>query len=74
MSTEWKPKLPEQKPYCVICGEKVTAPPFIASKPKRGVAIYAHTACLQREKEDGHDTQPQKWTVPKCMTDQNPHK
>lgn len=56
MSNEWKPKLPKQKPYCTVCGEKVTAPPFMASKPKRGATIYAHTACLKREKEEKNDT------------------
>ena len=55
MSKEWQPKLPKQKPYCTVCGEPVTAPPFIATKPKRGTLIYAHTACLMGKKEDKND-------------------
>ena len=38
---------------CVICGEPVAAPPFIASKPRRGATIYAHTACLEQEQQGG---------------------
>lgn len=38
---------------CVICGESVTAPPFVASKPRRGAAtIYAHTGCLEKEQRE----------------------
>lgn len=38
---------------CAICGEPVTAPPFVASKPKRGATILAHTECLQKEQQGG---------------------
>lgn len=55
MSHEWTPKLPKHKTYCTVCGEPITAPPFIASKPKRGATIYAHTACLMQEKEEKRD-------------------
>ncbi len=38
---------------CTICGKPVTAPPFVASKQRRGSAtIYAHTACLEQEQRD----------------------
>ena len=56
MSKAWSPRLPKQKPYCTICGEPVTTPPFIASKPQKGTIIYAHTDCLKREKEEKNDT------------------
>lgn len=50
MSEERKPRLPKKHPpFCAICGEKITAPPFIASKPRRGRTIYAHTRCLEEE-------------------------
>ena len=55
MSHEWNPKLPERRPYCAVCREPVTAPPFIASKPKRGATIYAHTTCLKQEMEEKRD-------------------
>ena len=41
---------------CVICGEPITAPPFVASKPKRGATIYAHTSCLEHEQQGGGET------------------
>lgn len=41
---------------CAICGEPVLAPPFVASKPKRGATIYAHTACLEQEQQGGGET------------------
>ena len=37
---------------CVICGEKVTAPPFITSKPHRGPVMYAHTECFEAEQRE----------------------
>lgn len=52
----YNPKLPSEWEdcHCVICGEKVTAPPFIASKPRRGKRlILAHTACLEQEQQGG---------------------
>lgn len=50
MSKDQKqPKLPDPAPVCVICGEKVTCPPFIASKQRRGPTIYAHTSCFKEE-------------------------
>jgi hypothetical protein len=52
MSNEWTPKLPKRRTYCTVCGEPITAPPFIASKPKRGATIYAHTTCLKTGQED----------------------
>ena len=48
---EWEPKLPSEweNCHCVVCGEKVLAPPFIASKPRRGKGlIIAHTHCLKQ--------------------------
>lgn len=47
---EWTPKLPSQYEncHCVVCGEKVLAPPFVASKPRRGAGlIIAHTHCIK---------------------------
>lgn len=44
-------KLPESPPRCVICGGRVAGPPFIASKPRRGTTIYAHTLCFKKEQE-----------------------
>lgn len=38
---------------CVICGEPITAPPFVASKPRRGAVVYAHTICLEQEQRGG---------------------
>lgn len=50
MSEERKPRLPKKHASCcVICGESVTDPPFIASKPRRGPTMYAHTRCLKEE-------------------------
>jgi hypothetical protein len=38
---------------CAICGEPVLAPPFVASKPRRGGAtIYVHTECLEQEQQE----------------------
>lgn len=48
---EWNPQLPGLATgdcHCVVCGEKVLAPPFIASKPRRGKGqIIAHTHCIR---------------------------
>lgn len=50
MSEERKSRLPKKHaPRCVVCGEEITDPPFIASKPRRGRTIYAHTRCLEEE-------------------------
>lgn len=53
MSEAWEPKIPKYgKVYCVICTEQVTAPPFVASKPRRGPVIYAHTSCFEKEQKE----------------------
>lgn len=47
---KWEPKLPSEweNCHCVVCGEKVLAPPFVASKPRRGKGlIIAHTRCIR---------------------------
>lgn len=62
MSEEWNPKPPDLwrgEANCVICGEKITAPPFIASKPKRGATIYAHTRCFTKEQKVLKEAQKQ---------------
>ncbi len=46
-----KPKLPDPAPCCIICREKVTGPQFIASKPRRGPTMYAHTHCFEEEQK-----------------------
>lgn len=49
---EWTPKLPIGDCRCVVCGEKVLAQPFIASKPRRGKGlIIAHTHCIKTRAE-----------------------
>lgn len=49
----WKPKLPEwSDARCIICGEKINGPEYIASKPRKGPIIYAHTHCYEKEQED----------------------
>ena len=60
MNETWKPRLPKAHPYCAICGERVTAPPFVASKPRKGSPIYIHTACFaqeQRERKENKNEQ-----------------
>ncbi len=52
MSKTKELKLPTFPPRCVICGERVLAPPFVASKPRKGTTIYAHTACLEQEQKE----------------------
>ena len=52
MNETWNPKLPEFRPCCAVCGERVTAPPFVASKPRKGPTFYIHTACLAQEQKD----------------------
>lgn len=52
MNETWNPKLPERRPCCAICGERVTAPPFVASKLRKGPTIYAHTECFQKEQKE----------------------
>ena len=53
MSKDWNPKLPEfRKTLCVICNEEITAPPFIASRLRRGPTVYAHTECVKTERKD----------------------
>lgn len=53
MSGAWEPRIPKyDKVYCVICLEQVTAPPFVASKPRKGSIIYAHTACFEKEQKE----------------------
>lgn len=59
MIKERKIKLPTPC-HCVICGETVwECFPFIASKPRRGGLIVAHTKCWEQEqrelKEAGKD-------------------
>ena len=60
MSTkEWTPKLPSEweNCHCVVCGEKVLAPPFVASKPRRGKGlIIAHTHCIRTRAESEDKT------------------
>jgi hypothetical protein len=52
MSKERKIKLPTPC-RCVICSEAVTeAQPFIASKPRRGGLIVAHTECWEKEQRE----------------------
>lgn len=52
MNEERKPRLPKKHaPFCFICGERVTDPPFIASKPRRGPTMYAHTRCFEEEQK-----------------------
>lgn len=46
-------KLPKyERVFCTICQEQVMAPPFIASKPRRGSVIYAHTSCFEKEQKE----------------------
>jgi hypothetical protein len=62
MSGEWEPKTPNQwygEAKCLICGEKVTAPPFIASKPRRGPTIYVHTECFKQEQREYKEVRKQ---------------
>lgn len=60
MSEEWKPRIPKcGKVYCVICREQVTAPPFVASKPRRGPTIYAHTECFTKEQKEWKEERKQ---------------
>lgn len=48
-----EPKIPIGRPvFCVICREQVTAPPFVASKPRKGSVIYAHTSCFEKEQKE----------------------
>ena len=50
MKKTWEPRLPNvDKCFCIICREQVTAPPFIASKPRKGPTLYIHTECFQKE-------------------------
>lgn len=52
MSKERKIKLP-MPCRCVICSEAVTeGQPFIASKPRRGGLIVAHTECWEQEQRE----------------------
>ena len=52
---EWKPKIPDLYSgdrHCVVCGEKVMAERFVASKPRRGKGlIIAHTHCIKTRAE-----------------------
>lgn len=50
---EWSPRLPRLGDcHCVVCGERVLAPPFVASKPRRGKGlIIAHTHCIRTRGE-----------------------
>lgn len=52
MNETWNPRLPLRCPICTICGERVLTPPFVASKPRKGTTIYAHTACLEQEQKE----------------------
>ena len=53
MTNETNNPTPKEGARCVVCGEPVTAPPFVASKPRRGATIYAHTSCLEKEPRGG---------------------
>ena len=52
---EWTPKIPDLYSgdrHCVVCGEKVMAERFVASKPRRGKGlIIAHTHCIKTRAE-----------------------
>ena len=51
---KWEPKLPStwENRACVVCGKDVIAPPFVASKPRRGAGlIIAHTYCIRTRAE-----------------------
>ena len=53
MSEAWEPKIPKyERVFCIICREQVTAPPFVASKPRKGPIIYAHTECFMKEQKE----------------------
>lgn len=61
MSEKWNPKIPKyEKVFCVICGEQVTAPPFVASKPRRGSTIYIHTSCFEKEQKELREARKKK--------------
>lgn len=52
-SKPWEPRIPSYpRPYCAICKEAVTAPPFVASKPRKGPIIYIHTECFAKEQAE----------------------
>ena len=57
MNETWNPRLPTRHPTCAICGERVTAPPFVASKPRKGPTIYIHTACFVQERREQKETE-----------------
>lgn len=60
MSEKWEPKIPRTGTvFCAICREPVTAPPFVASKPRRGPIIYIHTACFEKEQRELKETNKQ---------------
>lgn len=52
-SKPWEPRIPiYDRVHCVICGQRVEAPPFVASKPRKGPTIYAHTECFTKEQTE----------------------
>lgn len=51
MSEKWNPRLPLFC-KCVVCGGDISAPPSIASKPRKGSTIYAHTECIKTRGEE----------------------
>lgn len=49
---KWTPTLPSCA-RCIICGGLITGMSFMASKPRRGPILYAHTQCFEEEQKEG---------------------